>query len=46
MHMVSPAHGEPARVLIRQVGGSGMAFNDDRDFGRFIRKTWGTASMD
>ena len=40
------AHGEPAKVLVGTVGGSGMAFNDDRAFGAFIRKTWGTASVD
>ncbi len=40
------AHGDPARVLIGQTGGSGMAFNDDRQFSRFIRKTWGTVSVD
>ncbi len=40
------ADGEPAKVLSGGVGTSGMAFNDDADLAAFIRKTWGSASVD
>ena len=40
------AAGKPAKVSVGGVGGSGLAFNDDRDFSAFVVESWGTGTVD